>query len=212
MEGLQMEQNNKSADNFLISDYAYFQKAFELWANHFMGVFYLWAGVIVVPASAATLLPQLGVAGTDQKWILGVVFIGIAFIGAFISLKMFDIRKAQLNYIEAMNRIRGKAYTTLCIKDRYDLDPYGENFDRANVWKNDFGNVMAIVMSLIQGIYIAIGIHAALVCVAGISFLWSIGCGFVLFCLNYWGYHHILKPKEPKKNVKEMGAAETGTA
>jgi len=61
-----MAIQTQSSDDFLISDYECFQKAFEIWANHFMGVFYLWAGVIVVPASAVTILSQLGVTKEAQ--------------------------------------------------------------------------------------------------------------------------------------------------
>ena len=155
-----MANEPQTGDDFLISDYEYFQKAFELWANHFMGVFYLWTGVIVVPATAATLLPQLGFAQNHQSWMLGVVFIGVALVGWFISRKMFDIRKAQLNYIKQMNLIREKAYTVLGIEARFGLTPFGKGADVKKTSGEDYGKEMGRVMSMFHGAYLAVGVGA----------------------------------------------------
>ena len=54
--------DTQSADNFLIKDYDFFQKGFELWASHFMTVFYLWTGVLVAPVTVVAVFLNFRVA------------------------------------------------------------------------------------------------------------------------------------------------------
>jgi len=75
---------------------------------------------------------------------VGFVFVGIALIGWFISRKMFDIRRAQLNYVKVMNAIRERAYEVLGIAERYELTPFGRGADvkKGSKSKEDFGRDM----------------------------------------------------------------------
>jgi len=196
-------QPAQRAEDFLISDYEYFQKGFELWANHFMGVFYLWAGAVIIPTSAGSLLTDLGVPGSDRSWVFALICIGVALIGAFISLKMFDIRKAQLNYIAQMNLIRASAYEKLGITERFELQPYGKGSDLKAVSRRDFGLVMAIVMSLVNGIILSVGIAMLALSYGPGRFAFLIGCvgGAVLMALNLSGYFRLVVGKVPGNEI-----------
>ena len=44
----------------LLAEYGFFQKAFELQFSHFMGVFYLWAGLIGLPGYCGVTGPRSG--------------------------------------------------------------------------------------------------------------------------------------------------------
>ena len=197
------EEEAQRNDDFLISDYEFFQKGFELWANHFMGVFYLWTGTVIVPTTAGGLLIDLGVHDSGRSWLFSLICIAVGLIGWFISLKMFDIRKAQINYIAQMNLIRASAYERFGITDRYSLQPYGKDSDLKSVSRRDFGLVMAIVMSLINGIIFAVGI-TTLVWSSdshGSAYVFGALGGFVLMVLNLYGYFRLVVGKVPGKEL-----------
>ena len=196
-----------ASETFLVSDYEYFQKGFELWANHFMGVFYLWAGTVIIPTTAGGLLTNLGVQDPDRGWLFGLICVGVALIGAFISLKMFDIRKAQLNYIAQMNLIRAKAYEKLGITERYGLVPYGKDSNLSAVARRDFGMKMAIVMSFVNALILAVGTIAVTSSLYTKECALILGCfaGVLLMVFNLRGYFSLVVAKVPGKEIWTQG-------
>jgi len=184
-------------DDFLISDFEFFQKGFELWAKHFMGVFYLWTGVVIIPTTAASLLSDLGVGQGERNWLFGLICMGVAILGWYISLKMFDIRRAQLTYAQQMNRIRKEAYKKMGITSRYGLHPYGSDADLKETSKSDFGKYMAVVMSAVHGSLMVIGFSCILLHVWLTPWVLVPGVllGFLLFQRNYGSYFRMVTNK-----------------
>lgn len=75
-----------------------------------MGVFYMWTAAVIVPTTAGGLLSDFGVSSGDRAWLFGLICMAVALVGWYASLKMFDIRRAQLIYAQQVNAIRLTAY------------------------------------------------------------------------------------------------------
>jgi hypothetical protein len=184
-------------DQFLISDYEFFQKGFELWANHFMGVFYMWTGVVVVPTTAASLLADLDVFDSGQAWLFGVICIAVALIGWYVSLKMFDIRRAQLMYAQQLNAIRCTAYDKMGITSRYGLKPFGQGANLKESSKTDFGRFMALAMSAVHGLLMVLGVSSILLkwWAAPLVTIPGLLLGLVFCWRNYAAYFRMVPEK-----------------
>lgn len=103
----------------LLAEYGFFQKAFELQCSHFMGVFYLWAGLISLPVTAGLL--ALDLADDAKSLRLIVLCLVLVALGCFLSLKMFDIRRSRLRYAVRLNDLRAALYEKCKIKEKYGL-------------------------------------------------------------------------------------------
>ncbi|MDP1624216.1 MAG: hypothetical protein Q8L64_00450 [bacterium] len=79
-------QMKKDARDYLNTEYNNFQKAYEIQFTHFMGVFYFWIGVATAPVAAGLLSKH----ELDSP-VLPILLALVAFIGLFLSAKMFDI-------------------------------------------------------------------------------------------------------------------------
>ncbi|HEY9152959.1 MAG TPA: hypothetical protein VIN60_08755 [Anaerolineales bacterium] len=144
---------------FLKGEYECAQKTYEVQFNHFMGVFNFWIALITLPSAAGiiTLMakgPTETDAITSPDHFVGLLLAILGVIGMFLSAKMFDIRKAELGYIDDMNHARGALYDQI-----HDLpETYKPRFlgdqDLQKVACEDFGKWMAIVMSTVNAIYI----------------------------------------------------------
>jgi hypothetical protein len=140
-----MNSNTDNKEKFLISEYEFLQKVFEIQFNHFMGVFYFWVALITAPLTAGLL------SDPSLSTVLGVLFISVASLGFFLSAKMFDIRKSQLRYAQKMNEIRTFFWHKYKIEEKHQLLPLGKNANLARISTTDFGMYMALIMSIVHG-------------------------------------------------------------
>src|SRR5215204_177361 len=99
-----MSKKDDDKMKILLSEQESLQKFSELQFNHFMAVFYFWIAVITVPTSAS-LISNLSVTDVKKPLFYGILCFLVAFIGFFLSLKMFDIRRSQLRYIQKLNEV-----------------------------------------------------------------------------------------------------------
>jgi hypothetical protein len=184
----------------------------------FYGVF-IYGLALVGPATAATLLSNLLVPPAQQSWLLGGIFAGIAVAAWFVTSKMFDIRKAQLKYLGVVNDLRKRAYSAHKIEEKYapgsegGLKPYAVDGRMSNVAQRDFGSIMAIVMSLLNGAYLLIGVELIL---SGYSFpgwvniVSGVVLGAMFASVNLGGYARLViyeLEKAEGKNSKKMTTA-----
>jgi hypothetical protein len=138
----------------LMTEYGFFQKAFELQFSHFMGVFYLWTGLIGLPVTAGLLL-SVDTADRAKSLRLVVLCLVLVALGWFLSLKMFDIRRSQLRYATRLNDVRVALYKASKIQEKYNLEPYGAGVNLVDTARKDFGMTMATVMALCHGVLAA---------------------------------------------------------
>lgn len=177
-----MNSNSNTKDAFLISEYEFLQKAYEVQFNHFMGVFYFWVAVITAPITAGL------VSEPKLEQTLGIICIAVASLGFFLSVKMFDIRKSQLRYTNKMNEIRGFFWRKYKIEERYLLIPLGKNTNLAKISKTDFGMYMALTMSLVHG-----GLFFVSLRLFYVSLFLSLLGGALLLLINVWLYFKFMK-------------------
>ena len=177
-------------DEYLRGEYEFFQKAYEVQFTHFMGVFYFWIAVVTFPATASLFGKDTSMTGQQVGYILGL----IAFMGVFLSAKMFDIRCAQLIYSNELNYLRKHLYMKAKgeVPEGYTLrfDPATTNLRR--VAFADFGMWMAVAMSLVNGTYA--GLFANLVWQ---SFWISSPLGIATFILNLGLYRWFVRKRVP---------------
>src|SRR2546426_9729747 len=101
MDPLTNASQSETLKQVLFEEYKFMQKAYELQFTHFMGVFYLWIGLVTLPTGAG-LFKSL-----DTKLsALGLVCFFVSLLGVFLSTKMFDIRRSQIRYVMRANQIR----------------------------------------------------------------------------------------------------------
>lgn len=138
----------KDAIDYLNTELNNFQKASELQFSHFMGVFYFWTLVVSAPVTAGLL------TSSNRQYTLGILLLLTAFLGLFLSAKMFDIRCSQLRYIAEINRIRGLLYSGIKkdIPKGYEIS-FPPNKDLRRTALSDFGLIMAITMSALEAVF-----------------------------------------------------------
>ena len=199
-----MPKKDEDKVTILLSEYEFLHKSFELQFNHFMGVFYFWIAVITAPISAS-LISNLGAQDSVKPLIYGILCFLVAFIGLFLSIKMFDIRRSQLRYAQKLNELRAYFWQTYIKEEK--LIPLGmENGKWVDVFqkaRTDFGQKMALTMSLVHGILVLVGLSQLIVYFLSlnglpIQLIYFIGIfiGIMVFVLNYRWYFAFF----PEKN------------
>lgn len=200
-----MSKKDDDKMKILLSEQESLQKFSELQFNHFMAVFYFWIAVITVPTSAG-LISNLSVTDAKKPLFYGILCFLVAFIGFFLSLKMFDIRRSQLRYIQKLNEVRAYFWNKY-FKDE-NLVPLGmENGKWVDLFqkaRTDFGRTMALTMSIVHGILVTVGLFqfftyfSSLMLAASIQLI-NIGgviIGIVVFGINFYWYFSFF----PEKN------------
>jgi FtsH-binding integral membrane protein len=142
---------------FLLNEYSFMQKTYELQFNHFMNVFYFWTVIITVPTGAG-IIANLGVANSSNPKVFGFLCLFVSMIGFFLSTKMFDIRRSQIRYLERTNEFRIALWEKYKIEKLTKIKPMGKGVNLVDVAKKDFGMHMAWVMSLIHGVIFSVGV------------------------------------------------------
>jgi hypothetical protein len=171
----------KEARDYLNTEYNYFRKAYEIQFTHFMGVFYFWTAVVTAPVAAGLLSSKDNLNSPAFPILLGL----IAFIGLFLSAKMFDIRCSQLKYILLMNQVRAALYFDIQadLPKNYKL-PFPSSKDLRIVALTDFGMMMAITMSLLDAILFGFAALPLLLRSTGFSW-WAFGIYWLVGMLIY---------------------------
>jgi hypothetical protein len=136
-------------EDFLLNEYSSLQKFYEVQFNHFMGVFYLWAGVLGAGITAS-FLSNLDLSVIQKSWTLGITLWITALLGIFLSQKMFDIRMSQFRYIGKLNEMRIFFWEKYKLNEEC-LTPLSKNVNLSQIAKTDFGKYMAYVMSGTHG-------------------------------------------------------------
>ncbi len=145
------------AVDYLKNELEYFQKAAEVQFTHFMQVFYFWTVVVTAPITAGLLVTPGSF--TSDKSALPIILVLIAFIGWFLAAKMFDIRCSQLRYISKINFVRAAMFDE--VKDHLPkgyIPPFLPETDLRDEAFKDFGVLMAIAMSAIDGVCLGFGL------------------------------------------------------
>lgn len=204
-----MPKTNDDKLTFLLTEYEFMQKCFELQFNHFMAVFYFWVAVITAPISAS-LISNLGIQDSVKPFIYGTLCFLVTFIGLFLSLKMFDIRRSQLRYTQKLNEIRAYFWQSY-IKKADKLIPLGmEDGKWVDVFQNartDFGQKMALIMSLAHGILVVVGLSQLILYFLSLNgkpfqlifFIISAFIGIMIFVINYRWYFSFFPEKVAQK-------------
>jgi hypothetical protein len=191
-----MANDADKKDEFLLTEYEFMEKAYELQFNHFMGVFYFWIVVVGAPISAG-ILTTLGLEGSQKFTALGILCIFVSLLGVFLSAKMFDIRHSQLRYVKKLNEIRDHFWQTYKIEETNKLVHLGKNADLAKTAKTDFGTHMAWIMSLIHVSLVCFGSWFILLHLSDsvLMLLLSILFGVIMWVLNFRLYFRIVVNK-----------------
>ena len=142
--------SNKPREYFR-AEYEAWLKSYEIQFTHFMGVFYFWVAVVTFPATAGLIASQHRLPSHHFSLLLFL----LALLGFFLLAKMSDIRCSQLKYVRNMNEARYQLYEDAKqeLPKNY-VPPFGKNINVRKIALRDFGLVMAIVMSAVNGAYV----------------------------------------------------------
>ncbi len=180
---------NERGQKFLEGEYEVAVKTYELQFTHFMGVFYFWIAVMTFPATAGLIAsPEI-----MTPFQFGLLLIFLAALGIFLSAKMFDIRCSQLHYTHNLNQLRDHLYAYA--KDGLPPDfevQFGKDVNLRCVALTDFGMYMALIMSIVSGVYAGLSIYLFL------ELIWaSILVGMVIAVLGVAIYWRFVNKKVP---------------
>jgi hypothetical protein len=171
----------------------HFQKAYELQFNHFMGVFYFWIGVVTLPSTAGLLTTGKNIPLEN----LALLSLLIAIVSLFTSLKMFDIRCSQLIYTFHMNEIRHQIYDALQKEIPSYEHPFPNSTDLRDRAHQDFGAIMAFVMSVVNAIFFGFSIYAFFKILS-----LSIFASLIWFLIGSFSYRLMVDKRVPKPNTE----------
>lgn len=177
----------------LLDEYRFMQKSYELQFTHFMAVFYIWIPIVTLPVGAG-VLANLG----QRPRSLGFLFIFVAVIGILLSLKMFDIRRSQVRYLQRVNSLREALWERYAIESETKIAPLGRGVDLIHVARRDFGLIMAITMSCVHAVLVGVGVwNIFTMCSVSTCFLRfaAILCGLVFGTLNVVAFYRVIGSK-----------------
>jgi hypothetical protein len=189
---MKMASNTDGKKDFLLIEYKFMEKAYELQFNHFMGVFYFWTAVVGVPITAG-ILTNLELNDFEKLTAFGILCIVVCFLGFFVSLKMFDIRQSQFRYIKKMDEIRDYFWRINKIEENSKISHIGKNADYVKIAKTDFGMYMALIMSITHGILLSVGTYLLLLQLYPMCNILSILLGIILLVVNFCLYFKFMK-------------------